>query len=102
MTPTELEAHRHESPALAAEIDRLAAELRDAGEREGRLREALEPFAGVIEWIGECTEKDRNARFPSVGFTLHIDTGASGFGYTLEQKDFENAHDALEQPKRAT
>lgn len=33
MTPAEFEAHRHESPALAAEIERLLEQLRQAGEQ---------------------------------------------------------------------
>lgn len=69
------------------------AELRTQYKQIAKLRKALEPFAVVVDWISECQKHDRNAKF--FGLTLHIDTGASGFGLTFKKEQFEAAHAAL-------
>jgi hypothetical protein len=62
MTPAEFEAHRHESPVLAAEIERLLEQLRQAGEREAEKSDAIRALEIVIgdlrEQLSQADERD--------------------------------------------
>jgi hypothetical protein len=101
VTPTNLRTHADliaksdTATALrwaATEIERQAAEILE-------LQCALKPFAEVVSWVEECQSKDRDAKFPIFGLTLHMNTGASSFGYSFGQKQFEAAHRALKRSK---
>ena len=62
------------------------------------LREALKPFAAVIDWEDQCREEDRGCR---LGLTsLHISTRAFSSGYMLSDEPFRKARAAFKSALR--